>query len=168
MKQPIRQYQLSRSKQTPNTNTIVATQPRSRIYHLPPDGWRPCAAWCITRSDLESPHNIPCFSVHVFVILFRNSSNSPPSKTYIYTISTHLQHRLQVIRNRKRSLGLAPDLVHRHAVRDLDQRQSGVKVDVKHAELRDDARDTRTAGEGECAFCVCPSAWQREGEGERE
>lgn len=42
-----------------------------------------------------------------------------------------LQHRLQVFRNVERRLGLALDLVHSHAIRNLDQREAMSKVNIK-------------------------------------
>jgi len=64
-------------------------------------------------------------------------------------------HGLEVGRDPERGVGLGRDLVDRDALGVLDQRQTGLGVDVEHGEFGDDAADAGAAGQGEYAFYRC-------------
>ena len=66
----------------------------------------------------------------------RNPSQSESLWNILFAVkgpSPSALHRQQRLGNLKRRLRLALDLVYRHAVRDLDERQALGEVDIKHA-----------------------------------
>lgn len=69
-------------------------------------------------------------------------------------ITSHLQHRLQVISDLERSSSLAADLINRDTLSVLDQGQSLSRADVENSQVSDDLPHAAGTGKGERAICI--------------